>query len=403
MKILITSLQVSESGSKGHLHPALELALEAKRLGHAPIFMPLPSRLGQDDEAQLKRAGIEYILPPELPKGVIKTADELAALASDRAAVHKAYHSFMVAPLDHQFQSVRRVMEEIRPDALIYDLLVYSAPLAARSLGIPDVGFCAGLKLIAPEMFQEVYGDISEKLNTDVTQFLNSINEQARFKHLELLSERANFVFSTKSMIGHALESPAHTHLIGPIHYSSERGDYDGLDDCLPKENIAVLSFGSVQDPADFPDVTEAIIKATEECGLTLLVSSRKLKSVDRHVVVRDYLPIPALLPHAKVYFHHGGANSFAEAALIGTPQILIPLTTDQPIQGFFLKESQSGFAIPPSEISERSLRTTLDKILDANHPVHQKMRNVSLDYQANRGQERVIRTVEKLVAVQPG
>jgi UDP:flavonoid glycosyltransferase YjiC (YdhE family) len=45
MKIVISSLQVSHSGSKGHLHPAIEIGLELKQRGHQVAILPLPSCL----------------------------------------------------------------------------------------------------------------------------------------------------------------------------------------------------------------------------------------------------------------------------------------------------------------------------------------------------------------------
>ena len=396
MKILIASLQVSESASKGHLHPAIELALEAKRRGHNPYLLPLPSPLGEDDVEQINRAGIEYIAPPPLPADVIKSPNELTKLAARKDEVWKAYHSFMVAPLIFQYPKVRAILENLRPDALIYDLLVYSAPLAARSLNIPEFGFCAGLKLIAPEPFQKAYHDISNKLASDLSMFLDSIDARPNFKHLELLSNQAQLVFSTDLMIERSDNFPQHTHLVGPIHYSPGRGDIADLKILRAKEKFAVLSFGSVLDPADFPQITAAIIKATGELGLQLFVGSRKLKATEHHVVVKPYLPIPQLLPHAEVFFHHGGANSFSEALLFGAPQILIPLTTDQPIQGFFLLQAQAGLSLPPSEVNVANLKPLLERLLDKNDAVHARIRKMSHDYRSKRGQEHVIRMVEE-------
>jgi len=399
MKILIASLQVSESGSKGHLHPAIELALEAKRKGHTPYLLPLPSPLGKDDAAQVKRAGVKYLAPPPLPPNVIKSPDELAKLAASKDDVWKAYHSFLAAPLVFQYPKVRTLIEDLKPDALIYDLLVYAAPLAARSLCIPDIGFCAGLKLIAPEDFQKTYHDVSRHLHDDLTAFLNSIGARPTFKHLEFLSESAQVVFSTELITPRSEGFPPQTNLVGPIHYSSDRGDFEGGIKVSPlKDTFAVLSFGSVLDPADFPEVTTAIIEATAELDLPLVIGSRKLKTDAAHVIVETYLPLPALLPRASVFFHHGGANSFSESVFFAAPQILIPLTTDQPIQGFFLKESQAGFSLPPSEVSVASLKPILERLLNKQDIVHAQIREVSRDYQSKSGQERVIRMVEEML-----
>jgi UDP:flavonoid glycosyltransferase YjiC (YdhE family) len=399
MKILIASLQVSESGSKGHLHPAIELALEAKRRGHVPYLLPLPSPLGKDDETQVQRAGIEYLTPPSLPENVIKNPDELAKLAASNDDVWKAYHSFLVAPLALQYPKVCAILEDLKPDVLIYDLLVYSAPLAARSLNLPDIGFCAGLKLIAPEIFQKTYHNVSKQLEGDLFTFLESIEQRHKFKHLELLSNHAQVVFATDLMIERSDDFPSQTHLVGPIHYSPDRGDIADSGYLRPNEKFAVLSFGSVLDPADFPEVTAAIVRATAEVGLQLIVGSRKLKTAEPHVVVEPYLPLPALLPHTSVFFHHGGANSFSEALFFAAPQILIPLTTDQPIQGFFLQKSRAGFSLSPSEVNVSNLKPLLERLLDRNDPVYARIHTLSGDYQSKRGQERVICMVEEMIA----
>lgn len=398
MKTLIASLQVSESGSKGHLHPAIELALEAKRRGHKPYLLPLPSPLGKNDECQVRRAGIELLSPPPLPPNVIKAPCELAKLAASKNDVWKAYHSFLVAPLAFQYPKVRAILEELKPDAVIYDLLVYSAPLAARSLNLPDIGFCAGLKLIAPQTFQKTYHDISRHLENELSAFLQSIYASPKFKHLELLSSRAQIVFSTDLMIERSDDFPPQTRLVGPIHYSPGRGDIADLRISPPREKFAVLSFGSVLDPADFPEITAAIIKATAELGLQLFVGSKKLKTKEPHVIVQPYLPLPTLLPHTSAFFHHGGANSFSEALFFAAPQILIPLTTDQPIQGFFLQKSQAGFSLPPCELRVTTLKPLMERLLDREDAVHVRIREISRDYQSRRGQEQAIRMAEKMM-----
>jgi UDP:flavonoid glycosyltransferase YjiC (YdhE family) len=403
VRVLIASLQVSESGSKGHLHPAIELALEAKRLGHDPVLLPLPSPLGSEDEAQIRRADLNYISPPPLPLGVLRSPAELATLAASKDEVWRAYHSFLVAPLSFQYKKVLKIIESLKPDAIIYDLLVYGAPLVACELRIPYIGFCAGLKLIAPEKFQTTYLKISKHLARDLSGFLESIRSKSRFKHLELLSPYGQVVFTTKMMVGETPHFPERTHLVGPIHSSDARGDF--ANSCRSRrlakssQTFAVLSFGSVLDPADFPQVTEAIIRSTAESKLKLIVGSKKLKTTSTHVVVEPYLPLPDLLPQASAFFHHGGANSFSEAVLFGAPQILVPLTTDQPIQGFFLSESDIGFSLEAPKVNVANLKPLLERFLDQKDRIHQKIREARDDYRSTRGQQQVIRLVEQIVA----
>ncbi len=399
MKILFCSLQVSESGSKGHLHPAVELALESKRRGHEVFILPLPSPLGLEDRDQLAHAQIKYLAPPSLPAGVVKSTDELARLARDPKQVHEAYRSFLVAPLIHQFEQVVAQVRDLKPDIVIYDLLVYAAPLAARKLGIPDIGFCAGLKLIAPDPFQTVYQQLRTKLRPEIDKFLSDQSLGARFHHLELLSDFAQCVFTLPDLVGNFDSRDQKVHLVGPLHPSVDRGDQQ------PKvvkssEDSVILSFGSVLDPADFMPITLASIEATASLGLSLIIGSRKLSqsAMPSHVSVQNYLPLPQLLEGATAFIHHGGANSFSEAIYFGARQVLIPLTTDQPIQAEFLKRSKAGFTLMPNEVTTKTIRTYLTRYRDLSDPIHRSISNLATAFKKHSGAANAITLAEDLL-----
>ena len=398
MRILIASLQVSQSGSKGHLHPAVELALESRRRGHEVAILPFPSPLGRDDQEQLARAQIQYVAPPPLPFGIVKSPEELGMLARDPERVHEAYDSFLVAPLIYQFEKVVGLMRNLRPDVVIYDLLVYVAPLAARKLGIPDMGFCAGLKLIAPEPFQAVYQQIGTKLRPKIDQFLKDRSLRAGFHHLELLSDNVQCVFTLPELVGNPEFGNQKVHLVGPIHTSVDRGDQASKTIGAPADSV-ILSFGSVLDPADFMPITLAVIEATKDIGLSLIIGSRKLSqsALPRHVTVHEYLPIPQLIKKAAAFIHHGGANSFSEAVCSGANQILIPLTTDQPIQAEFLKRSGAGFTLTPDQVTAARIQSCLARFLDRNDPVHLAISDLAKVYQEHSGATNTIALAEDL------
>lgn len=398
MRILISSLQVSESGSKGHLHPAVELALESKRRGHDVFVLPLPSPLGREDQEQLARAKIKYLAPPSLPLGIVKSPDDLASLARDPMRVYEAYHSFLVAPLIHQFEQVVAMVRDLKPDIVIYDLLVYAAPLAARKLGIPDMGFCAGLKLIAPEPFQTVYQQLRTKLQPEIDKFLIGESLSARFHHLELLSDFAQCVFTLPELVRHSGQLDQKVHLVGPLHPSVDRGDQQSRI-VKSTEDSVILSFGSVLDPADFLPITLAAIEATHSLGLSLVIGSRKLSqsAMPSHVSVQSYLPLPQLIERATAFIHHGGANSFSEAIYFGAKQILIPLTTDQPIQADFLKRSGAGFTLMSYEATTERIRNCLRRFRDCNDPIHQAISNLATSYQKHSGATNTIVLAENL------
>jgi zeaxanthin glucosyltransferase len=401
MKILIASLQVSESGSKGHLHPAVELALEAKRKGHEVAILPVPSRLGQDDMFQLQQAKIQYIQPPILPQKIIRTPNELAQLAADSTQVHRAYSSFLLEPIEFQKNGIEKILKEFQPDVILYDLLVYSVPLIGRKLGIPDVGYCAGLKLIAPESLLGTYADVAKKLKTQCEQIIRTMTDAAHFHHMELLSKNGQFVFAPENIFESEHSDKFKTIFTGALPISENRSDLHDKSFNLPKENYIVLSFGSVLDPADFPQVTGAIVTASKSLGLKLIIGSRKLadiKDLPEHVFAYSYLPISQLISSAKAYVHHGGANSFSEALRLGAKQILIPLTTDQPIQAFYLKKLGAGISIEPKNVNELSIKNSIIQ-LSGEETIRSFIDKLRGEYQRSSGATTAISYLEKIVS----
>ena len=107
MKIIIVSLQVCESASKGHLHPAIELAQAAINRQHDVSILPLPSNLGINDQQQINKLNINYIAPPKLPWKIEQS--KLAQLAKDANTAHLAYKLFMFDPIEHQIKEINKI------------------------------------------------------------------------------------------------------------------------------------------------------------------------------------------------------------------------------------------------------------------------------------------------------
>lgn len=386
MRIMISSLQVSRGGSKGHLHPAIEVGLELKRRGHQVAIMPLPSPFNDEDRAQVTRCGFDIIEPPALPDGLPLPPEELGRLAKNSDTTALAYHSFLVAPLKHQFAEVIGKILAYQPDVVVYDLLVYAAPLAARKLNVPDIGFCAGLKLIAPDAYTQIYQKTASELKPDIDAFLQQFNLTAKFHHLELLSTSHQLVFTPQDFITTHPDMPRGTVLTGSLPISKPR--CEKLHSLISDKKIAVLCFGSVLDPVNYQRITEMIISTARSLNLHLYISTRHpeqiIKSDD--ITAAPYLPLPQLMQQADIFIHHGGANTFSEALTLGVPQILIPLTTDQPIQAEYLKLSQAGIAISPDDLTHENCSQAFIQLLDKNDAIHQRIQRVKDLFQQENG-----------------
>lgn len=401
MKVLISCLQVSDAGSKGHLHPALEIALALRRRGHEPILLPLPSRMGRADQIQVQTAGVRLAHAPSLPLGVLKTTSELARLAADPNRVHEAYRSFLLAPLEHQYKRVQALIKKLNVDVVVYDLLSWTPAIAARSLGIPEVGFCPGFKLVAPDHLQKLYRRVRAKLKPEIDYFFSRKGVSVEFHYLELLSRNAQLVFGLKTLLKTRLKIPRRTRIVGPLKPSPGRGDNSAPPPKIPAASFGVVCFGSVLDPADFPHVTDKIVRVARSLNLPLMISSRKLISYPGNfasrVTVFPYLPLPRILRQARVLFHHGGANTFSEAFFAGAAQILIPLTTDQPIQAELLRRSGAGFVFEQDFLSETDLCVALRRCLDPLDPIHRKIAQYARDFRCSHGAKAAVHLIEAI------
>jgi MGT family glycosyltransferase len=387
MRILISSLQVSQGASKGHLHPAIEIGLELKRRGHQVGILPLPNTLNKEDKEQIIRCQFEMIEPPSLPKGLPLSPQELGKLAKNPETTWKAYHSFLVAPLEYQFEQVIQIIKHFNPDIIVYDLLVYAAPLAARLLGIPDLGFCAGLKLIAPPKLTTVYQNVYRELFPIINQFLEKYSLTADFHDLELLSNTFQLVFTPEKFVSDMkITLSRKTICAGSLPISTPRCEQvSSLN--YPNKNFIVVCFGSVLDPANYQGITQLIIKIARQFKQHIIISTQNPQLMQAEdITAASYLPLPQLLKEASLFIHHGGANTFSESLHLGVPQILIPLTTDQPIQAEFLKASQAGIAIYPDEVTEENLYAAFKQLLDKANSLRQQIETTKKLFQKSSG-----------------
>ena len=391
MKIIIVSLQVCESASKGHLHPAIELAQAAINRQHDVSILPLPSNLGINDQQQINKLNINYIAPPKLPWKIEQS--KLAQLAKDANTAHLAYKLFMFDPIEHQIKEINKIFNDINPDIILCDSLVFSAALSAHQLNIPCYSFCAGLKMATNEKDLPFYANCNKKLSEPVEKIESN---GVKIRNLEFISGYGNFVFFPKELSEYFSNNDID--YVGSLPIS-DRKDYDETATFkIPKNEFAVLSFGSVQDPYDFPGVTNEIIKATQYLDMKLMISSVKYKKHNNilpdHVTAYEYIPFKGVIDKATVFFHHGGANSFSEALRLGAKQILIPLAIDQPLQALLLKKMECGFTCLPGSFSCEFAINAISSF-KKDHALLKNIETIKEEYNKASGSVNVIKYIE--------
>jgi len=82
-------------------------------------------------------------------------------------------------------------------------------------------------------------------------------------------------------------------------------------------------------------------------------------------VIHIDYAPFSALLPRVAALVHHGGIGTSSQALAAGVPQLVMPMTHDQPDNAARLQALGVAEVVPESRFTVRRATAALQKLID--------------------------------------
>jgi MGT family glycosyltransferase len=82
-----------------------------------------------------------------------------------------------------------------------------------------------------------------------------------------------------------------------------------------------------------------------------------------------EFLPQPALLPHADLVITHGGNNTVTESIHFGLPMVVLPLFWDQYDNAQRVEEVGFGVRLPTYEFEDAELHGAIERLLAADRP----------------------------------
>jgi UDP:flavonoid glycosyltransferase YjiC (YdhE family) len=406
-RVLVVSLQVGSGGSKGHLNPLVGVAQHLMIRGHHVSWLPLPAAFGAADRAQLTEVGVELVEPPAMPPGVVPGNEELARIGLDPARIWEAYRSFLLAPVPHLLDDVGAELRRLRPDVALVDTMSYTGIIACEQAGVAWVGACAGLKLLHPPGFSAAYrGDMSA-ITAPRAELFSRYGLDPDFRLFECPSPTANVVFGTAELVGD-LRPPRHTRLVGPTIAPRPRGDettfpFERIPDDRP---LVYAAFGSVHTQLRLDGVVDALAGATAKLGATLVVSSeamaRRADELPDHVIAVRYTPQLEMLARADAFVTHGGANSVMEGMYHGVPLLVVPLTSDQPLQAQLVERAGAGIAVERADLTTESALAALGRLLDRDGEIRRTVARIQRSYRAADGARAAAAIVEETARAAP-
>ena len=111
-----------------------------------------------------------------------------------------------------------------------------------------------------------------------------------------------------------------------------------------------------------------AAIGASQQLGRPAIMLTRHRDqlpaSLPPGVTHRSYVPLHGLLPHAAALIHHGGIGTTAQGLAAGLPQLVMPMSHDQPDNALRLRRLGVGDSLSPAQFTGPRVAAALDTLL---------------------------------------
>ena len=159
--------------------------------------------------------------------------------------------------------------------------------------------------------------------------------------------------------------SKDHYKFLGPSVYERKEKDIDFVKKDKP---VVYISLGTVLKgkASFFQHCIEAF--RDEKVDVIISVGSKfavkRLKNVPSNIHIYPSVPQLAVLKMADVFVTHGGMNSVSEALVCGTPMVVIPFVSDQPVNAECVEKLGVGQKLSYNLINKGSLNKAVFDLL---------------------------------------
>lgn len=382
-------------GSAGDIHPLIALGMGLQKQGHQPViavnehFRPLADQNGLDfiplgSEAQ-------YVQ-------ITRNPDLWHLTKSFQVLVDDAIGPFVRPLFD--------ILAQFDPAHTIVAAsgFMYGARIAHEKLGLPWVTLH-----LQPALFRTAY-DTPTMGSASFPEWIPPAVKRGYFRLLDAaLIDRAIGAKVNpfrrelglppqKQFLGASFHAPQKSIGLFPDWFAPPQPDwptqieltgfvrYDGGEmPALSTVEVAVLSSELVAFLENGPPplvftagsamlhgarfFAESVAAAQQlNCRAVLVARDRSqipsnLPSTVLHV---DYVPFSLLLPHAAALVHHGGIGTVAQALAVGVPQLIMPMSHDQPDNARRLQRLGVAEMLRPKKYRETAVAHKLDQLLNS-------------------------------------
>ncbi len=350
-------------GDAGHVFPAIALGRALAGRGHEVLLETWEERRAAVEGAGLGfTAAEEYrMFPPPDPD----SADGAHAAEAARALL----------PL----------LEEMRPDALVSDILTLAPALAAEKAGVPwatliphiypvvEPGlpfFAVGLAPPRTSLGRALWRAGTRALEVGLEHGRRDLNRQRERLGLAPIEHFHGGISPELALVGtfpqleYPRRWPAGVKVTGPLSFELPHPDIE----LPPGEEPLVLIAPSTAHDSDNRLVRTALAALAQEPVRVVATTNRVAPQVPIEVpenaVLVEWLSYSQLMPIASLVISHGGHGTVARALSAGTPVLISPMIGDMSETAMRVAWAGAGLSLPWRLCRPAPLRWSVRRLL---------------------------------------
>ena len=236
---------------------------------------------------------------------------------------------------------------------------IFTAPVTNSELMKEFIGSKGPLSIFKYKWIARAFTkDIAKKIPLKTDNWLDEIVENP---------PALNLVYTLREYQPYEEEFPDDSYkFLGPSIYERRSQEFDFVKG---KNHLVYISLGTVikGGASFFQNCVDAF--RGENVDVIISVGQKfnvgKLKDVPFNVHIYKSVPQPEVLKAADVFVTHGGMNSVSEALVCGTPMVVIPFVSDQPVNARCIEKLGVGKSLKYSEVNVNLLKQTVLSVLN--------------------------------------
>ncbi len=331
----------------GHLYPLMPLAEAARDAGHevsfatGPEFVPklqalgFPTRIAGISIGQAEQVLLAGRDMPRSDDGQV-SYDVAASMFIDIVAWHTATDLFVL-------------LDELRPDLVVYEAYDFGAPVAAHAKGVPAVCHSISPQL-PPELIERFGSGRLERLWAAYGMSSPPLDVFAGDAYLD--------IFPTRLQEPSFLASPERVP-VRPVPWSEPTLPIPARVEGRARP-LVYLTLGTVA-------ATDAILRpaidglATLDADILVALGAAAgadLGPLPPNVELEPFVDQARLLAHVDLAVHHGGSGTTLGALVHGVPQVLLPKGADQFLNADKMATAGLAEVLTPAAVTPEAVAT---------------------------------------------